>query len=139
MYMSDKFDVKINPAPTHHQSHGQGDAVRGHAVKGNIARDGKAKRVTAVAIHGGMVKHTADGNFRAFGGHDASYLDSLIGATVGGDVKSAPGWGNGSVRTGNPTAIAPAGKRLRPVAVHPNMTKGRGSRSDVRRPWRVDP
>lgn len=74
-------------------------------------------------VHGQM--HRNVGGKPVIGsGHDASYLDSLSGATVPGDVKSAPGWGNGTVRTGNPTAIAPASKRLRPVAVHPNMSKG---------------
>jgi hypothetical protein len=74
-------------------------------------------------IHGGMSR-VVDGKPIIGSGHDASYLDSLTGATVPGSVKSAPGWGNATVRSGNPTVHAPASKRLRPVPVHPNMSKG---------------
>jgi hypothetical protein len=37
-----------------HNSHGMGDHVTGHAVPGNIARDGAKKHVTPITYHGGM-------------------------------------------------------------------------------------
>jgi hypothetical protein len=37
-----------------HASHGGGDHVSGHAVPGNIARDGAPKHVHPILAHGGM-------------------------------------------------------------------------------------
>jgi hypothetical protein len=39
-----------------HNSHGLGDHVTGHAVPGNLARDGVAKRVEKTLVHGGMTE-----------------------------------------------------------------------------------
>jgi hypothetical protein len=39
-----------------HNSHGLGDHATGHAVPGNIARDGAAKHVHPVMVHGGMTE-----------------------------------------------------------------------------------
>jgi hypothetical protein len=114
--MSKLDPVKLNPAFSHHASHGLGDHVEGHAVKGNIARDGAPKRVHDIKVHGGMVKHTADGSFRAFAGDDASYLDSISGASVpAARNTSTPGYGNAGVQSGHPFAKPPGGKNLKPV------------------------
>ena len=37
-----------------HMSHGLGDHATGHAVAGNIARDGAPKKVSPVAVHDGI-------------------------------------------------------------------------------------
>ena len=39
-----------------HPSHGLGDHVTGHAVPGNLARDGAAKHLHPVLVHGGMTE-----------------------------------------------------------------------------------
>jgi hypothetical protein len=108
-------DPIIKPAIPHHISHGLGQHLEGHAVKGNIARDGAPKRATVVKINGGMAKQMSNG-FRAAGGDHASALDSLSGVTVpAGKTVSTPSWGNATARSGNPTVHAPVGKRLAPV------------------------
>lgn len=108
--------VKLNPAFTHHQSHGGGEVVTGHAVPGNIARDGAPKRVHDIKIHGGQFKHTADGSARAFGGDHASAIDSVSGVTVpaGRNVAQA-GYGNQGVQSGHPFAKAPQSKNVKPA------------------------
>jgi hypothetical protein len=114
---------KTRQVPVHdgmtvsHVSHGQGDHATGHAVKGNIARDGAPKRIEAVAVHGGMSR-TTNGNTITGGGHAASALDSLTGATVPAARNTAQaGWGNKGVRDGNPTAKPPGPqKKLTRVA-----------------------
>ncbi len=114
--MSKLDPVKLNPAFSHHASHGLGDHVEGHAVKGNIARDGAPKRVHDIKVHGGMVKHTADGSYRAFGGDHASAINSLSGVTVpAARNTSTPGYGNAGVQSGHPFAKAPGSKNLKPV------------------------
>lgn len=115
---NDKFNVPINPAFDHHESHGLGEHVEGHAVPGNIARDGAAKKSTPIKIHGAMVKHTTGGGYRAFGADHACALDSLSGnVVVPGNVKSTPGYGNSGVQSGHPLAKAPQGKNLKPVPI----------------------
>ena len=64
-------DNPLRPAIHGHDSHGLGPARTGHAVPGNVARDGKAKNVHSVKIHGGMNKQTTSG-FVAGGGNHAS-------------------------------------------------------------------
>lgn len=76
-------------------------------------------------VHGQMHRNV-DGKPVIGSGHDASYLDSLTGATVPGDVKSAPGWGNSTVRSGNPTVHPPGSKNLKQVRIHPSMSRGAG-------------
>jgi len=105
-----------------HISHGLGDHVTGHAHS-DMARDGAPKKVHAIAVHDGM-KTKSQSGADALSGHHASALDSHSGATVPGAVKSAPGWGNGAVRTGNPMAHAPASKNTRRTPVHPSMSRG---------------
>lgn len=105
--------VKLNPALDHHVSHGLGDHVTGHAVPGNIARDGSPKRAYPVKIHGGQVKHIADGSYRAFGGDHASAIDAVSGVTVpAGRNVSTPGYGNAGLQSGHPFAKAPGSKNL---------------------------
>jgi len=114
--MSKTDPVNLNPAFSHHASHGLGDHGEGHAVKGNIARDGAPKRVHDVRIHGGMVRHTADGNYRAFGGDHASAIDSLSGVIVpAAGNTSTPGYGNAGVQSGHLFAKPPGSKNLKPV------------------------
>lgn len=116
--------VQLNPAFAHHASHGHGDHMTGHAVPGNIARDGAPKRAHVVPIHGGMAKQTDSGAV-AFGGDHATALDSVSGRTVpAGRSVATPGWGNGTARSGNPMLHEPGSKNVKPVAVHPNMTRG---------------
>lgn len=108
--------VKLNPAFHHHKSHGEGDHLKGHAVPGVLGRDGAPKRATSVKIHGGMVRHTADGSYRAFGGDHASAINSLSGVTVpAARNTSTPGFGNSGVQNGHPFAKAPGSKNLKPV------------------------
>ena len=86
---------------------------------------GKSSRVKggSVTVHGGMTRQQ-NGVALVGGGHDKSYLDSLSGATVPGPVRSAPGWGNATARSGNPMVHPPGSKRTQAVRVHPNMSKG---------------
>jgi hypothetical protein len=92
-----------------HLSHGPGsDAAKGH-VHSDIGRNGPPKRAYEIAVHPGMKTQTKSGA-TALGGDHASAIDSLTGnAVVPGQVRSAPGWGNGSVRTGRPFITTPAG------------------------------
>jgi hypothetical protein len=91
-----------------HLSHGLGDHVRGHTHPGNIARDGAAKRVTPVKVHGHMETRTKGGAV-ALGGNHKSALDAIRGdgRVPGADVSTL--------------ANEPKGKRLAPVAVKPGM------------------
>jgi hypothetical protein len=107
-----------------HISHGLGDHVTGHTHPGNIARDGAPKKVHEIAVHDGMRTKSKSGA-DALSGHHASALDSMSGATVpAARNMSAPGWGQGSVRTGNPLAHPPGSKNTRRAPVHPSMSKG---------------
>ena len=120
--MTDKFNVPLNPAFNHHDSHGQGDHVTGHAVPGNLARDGAAKKTAPIKIYGAMVRHTADGSYRAFGADHASAIDLLSGnVVVPGAIKSTPGWGNSGAQSGHPLQKAPQGKNLKPVPISHGM------------------
>jgi len=115
-----------------HMSHGLGDSG-GDTHPGNIARDSRngPKHATAkpVMVHDGMRTRSAAGE--AYSGQHKSALDALTGATVptGSGMASAPGWGNGSVRSGDPTAHAPASKVLKPVAITPGH-RSRTSKMD---------
>jgi hypothetical protein len=101
--------MKIN-----HQSHGDA-AKQGHAVPGNLARDGAPKCVQPVMVHDGMKRQTAAGQ-TALGGDHASAVDSLTGnVVVPGNGKCAPGWGNSGVQSGHPLAKIPGSKNLKPV------------------------
>jgi hypothetical protein len=84
---------------------------------GNIALSCGKHKGGDVMVHPGMVRQV-DGR-TVIGGHAATLFD---GATVpaGKGTAAVPGWGNGSVRSGNPMAHAPASKRLQPVQTHPN-------------------
>jgi hypothetical protein len=108
--------TKIN-----HISHGLGDHVTGHHGT-NIAQNGAPKKVTAIEVHSGMRTKSAAGD--AYGGQHKSALDALTGATVPAGRVTAPGWGSGTVRSGDPTAHAPASKNVRPVPVHPSQSRG---------------
>jgi hypothetical protein len=120
-----------------HLTHGGGDHVTGHAVQGNIARDGAPKNVRAVPVHGGMAKQTKSGAL-ARGRDQASAIDSLSGNVV---VPGAPnvaqaGWGNsGIANNGHPLAKRPASKNLKPVSVTPGMrsrgVKARGPLPEI--------
>ncbi len=105
-----------------HLSHGMGDAVKGHHGS-NVAQDGAPKRLHAIEVHPGMRTKSQSGA-DALSGHHASALDSMSGATVPAGKITAPGWGQGTVRSGNPMAHAPASKNVRPVKVHPSQSKG---------------
>lgn len=74
--------------------------------------------------HGGMTRQV-QGQPVTGGGSHKSYLDSLSGAIVP-DARntSVPGWGNETARAGNPMVHPPASKQLKPVAVHPSMSRG---------------
>lgn len=91
-----------------HLSHGPGsDAAKGH-VNSDMARNGAPKRAYEIAVHPGMTRQTKSGA-TALGGDHASAIDSLSGDDiVPGQVRSAPGWGNGLVRTGRPFATTAA-------------------------------
>jgi hypothetical protein len=99
-----------------HMSHGLGEHVTGHAVKGNIARDGAPKLVQPVMVHDGMTKQT-EGGATALGGDHASAVDALTGNVVvpGARNVSQAGWGNGGIQNGHPLAKAPGSKNLKPV------------------------
>lgn len=97
-----------------HSSHGLGDA-QGHAHS-DIARNGSAKHVHDIKVHGGMVRQTSSGVL-ALGGNHASAIDSLSGqAVVPGAIKSTPGFGNAGVTSGSPLAKPPGAKVLKQVA-----------------------
>jgi hypothetical protein len=81
-----------------HDSHGEGDHVTGHAVPGNIARDGKGKHVSAVAVHDGMTRRQT--SFNAMGHANATALDA---------------------NPASPLTKEPAGKTLAPVQATPGM------------------
>lgn len=73
-----------------------------------------------VPVHGGMQTKSRSGA-DALSGHHASAIDALSGATVvPAAVKSEPGWGNASARSGNPFAKPPGAKNLKPVEIHPS-------------------
>lgn len=115
-----KFDPpKLNPAFDHHISHGQGQHTEGHAVKGNLARDGAPKRSYPVKVHGGFHKITQSGQNVL--PHVADALDSLTGATVpvGRNVAQA-GYGNDGVSHGNPT-LKPPGPAKKLTRVQPSF------------------
>ena len=107
-----------------HMSHGLGPHIRGHDRPGELPRDGKGKLNRPVPVHGGITRQV-QGQPVTGGGSHKSYLDSLSGATVP-DARNtaAAGWGNGSMRSGNPMAHAPASKQTRRVPIHPAMSKG---------------
>jgi hypothetical protein len=96
-----------------HMSHGLGDHADGHAVAGNIARDGSPKRVVPVAIHPGMTTQTKSGG-EALGGDHKSAVDSLSGLVV------VPGK-HGAEATAHPLVAPPVAKRLAPVAPVPGQ------------------
>lgn len=102
--------VPVNPGMTvSHMSHGQAEH-KGHHVPGNLPRDGAPKLNKPVPIHGGMVRHV-QGAAITGGGHLASALDSLTGATVpAGRNTAQPGWGNSGVSDGNPLVKLPGPK-----------------------------
>jgi hypothetical protein len=108
-----------------HMSHGQADQP-GHHRPGELPRDGKGKLNRPTLIHGGMVRQV-EGKTILGGGHTASTIKS--GGQIIPSAKNAAvaGWGNSTVRSGNPMAHAPAGKNLAPVK--PAM--GMRSRSDT--------
>jgi len=87
---------------------------------GNIALEStRHKGSDAVMVHSGMSKKSESGAV-GLSGHHASALDAMSGAVVpAGKTAATPGWGNGSVRSGNPMAHAPAGKNLKPVQTYP--------------------
>jgi hypothetical protein len=72
----------------HHFSHGNGEHVVGHAVKGNIARDGKGKAVHAVAIHNGMKRQQIETAGVGGMGHPTSVIDG--GQSVSASSAAAP-------------------------------------------------
>jgi hypothetical protein len=75
-------------------------------------------------VHGQMHR-IVNGKPVTGSGSFASYLDSVSGAVVpAGRNVATPGWGNATARSGNPMVHSPASKQLKPVAIHPNMTKG---------------
>lgn len=99
------------PKPTDtvsHVSHGMGDHATGHAVPGNIARDGAPKHVHAILTHGGQHRTTG----------------TNIGAPKSETLKSIPD-------ASSPLARDPTkpGKVMRPVAAVPGQ-RSRTSRHD---------
>lgn len=122
--------VPVNPGMTvSHVSHGGGEHVTGHAVPGNVARDGAPKHISVTPIHGGMVRQV-QGEPITGGGHHASALDAISGQTVvPGSIKSTPGYGNAGVQSGNPLGRAPGGKNLGRVSVSFGM-RSRGPNPD---------
>lgn len=75
-------------------------------------------------VHGQMHR-MVNGQPVTGGGSHASALDSLSGAIVpAGRNTATPGWGNESARSGNPMAHPPGSKNLKPVRIHPSMSKG---------------
>lgn len=107
-----------------HISHGLGDHCTGRAVPGCLPRDGAPKKVTAIEVNPGM-RATPKSGGDALSGHHASAIDALSGATVPeGGNRTAPGWGSGTVRSGNPTAHAPGSKNTKAVPIHPSMSRG---------------
>jgi len=114
-----------------HISHGLGDHVTGHH-RPNVAQDGAPKKIHAIEVAHGMRTKSQSGA-DALSGHHASAIDSLTGATVperGSNTQ--PGWGAGTVRTGNPLVHPPGSKNLRSVAVHPKMTRGADAHNKMR-------
>ncbi|MGH6670750.1 MAG: hypothetical protein ACRECV_02095 [Xanthobacteraceae bacterium] len=68
---------------------------------------GKPKNQNVVPVAAGMHR-MKDGAPVPASTH--SYLDSMTGTVVPGTPKTAPGWGSGNVRTGNPLVKAPGPK-----------------------------
>ncbi len=98
-----------------HVSHGLGPTHTGHAVPGNLARDGAPKRVHSIEVHPGMQTRSKSGA-DVLSGHEASAIDALSGATVvPGAVTTAPGYGNAGVQSGHPFAKPPGAKNLKPA------------------------
>ena len=89
-----------------HVSHGLAD-MAGHHVPGNLARDGSPKRVTGIEVaHGHRLRSSG-------------------GATVPGPIKTLPGFGNSTVRSGDPTVHPAASKRTAvapPIIGHRSRT-----------------
>lgn len=67
-----KKDIPVNPAMVHH-THNEGEAFKGHAVPGNIARDGAPKNHRPVEVHSGMLSRNRNTGAFDWGGHGASY------------------------------------------------------------------
>jgi hypothetical protein len=99
--------VSVHPGMVvSHVSHGMGDHVTGHAVPGNVARDGQGKNVNATPVHGGMVRITGT----AEGAPTITTLQSIPDAS-------------------NPCAADPSkpGKVLAPVRTSPGMRSRQGA------------
>lgn len=118
--------VKINPGMTPAHSSDRTHIGEHHAVKLTLGKPPKPKHGSGnTPVHGGM-HHVTNGKPVTGGGSNRSYLDSLSG-TVVPDARNtaAAGWDTGgNVRSGNPMVHAPAGKNLKPVKIHPSMSKG---------------
>lgn len=106
-----------------HYSHGMGDAIKGRP--GSDITRMAPKRLHEIEVAHGMQTATNSGG-TAYGGDHKSALDSVSGNVVVPERgnRTAPGWGDASVRSGHPFAKPPASKNLRPVAVHPSQSRG---------------
>jgi hypothetical protein len=72
----------------HHASHGNGDHVTGHAVPGNVARDGAPKAVHDVPVHNAMKRQQIDTAGVGGMGHPTSVIDG--GQSVSASSAAAP-------------------------------------------------
>jgi hypothetical protein len=99
--ITEKPAAPIGPSFVSHHSHGAGTHVEGHAVLGNIARDGAPKRHTDVMVNPGMVAKSRKTGLLHTHAHSIDYTDS----DPGNPLKAGP----------------PRGKDLRPVPIKPGM------------------
>ena len=72
-----------------HMSHGLGDHADGHAVPGNIARDGAPKKVTPVPHHSGMSLLQSSGAGLGGLGHATATINDG-GQTIATSAAAAP-------------------------------------------------
>jgi hypothetical protein len=91
----------------HHFSHGDGDHVRGHAVPGNIARDGAPKAVHGVPIHKSAKRQQIDMAGVGGMGHATAAIDDG-GQSVTSSAAAAPlahAYGSGVPKIRGPAPV----------------------------------
>jgi hypothetical protein len=93
----------------HHVSHGNGQHIEGGAVKGNLARDGAAKRTNVVPVHRGMTPAQHYGA-ASMGGTPGGGLGHATSSAIPGENPLSP----------NAVTIGKA-KELTPPKITPGM------------------
>jgi hypothetical protein len=123
----------------HHVSHGLGDHVTGHAVPGNIARDGAPKAVHGVPVHNGMKRQQIETAGVGGMGHPTATIDG--GQSIPSSAAAAPlahAYGGGLPKVRGPAPVGwnqknrcgPIAKSLddaTPTDIHGKMLLDEGS------------